>query len=173
MDDGVQLTRSYEHFECGGGFAMKSYISRPRSLGQLPGIVFIYEPFGINSEMQRLADEIASEGYAVMIPDLLSRGSWFSCMRSLMQDLKRGKGRGVDDLIEARNWLAGQTYLAEGRIAVMGLCMGGGFALLLAKSGLFRVSAPFYGKVPENLDGACPIVASYGARDRLTMPDAR
>ncbi|MEK7736217.1 MAG: dienelactone hydrolase family protein, partial [Pseudomonadota bacterium] len=128
---------------------------------------------GINSEMQRLADEIAIEGYAVMIPDLLSRGSWFSCMRRLMRDLKRGEGQGVDDLIEARNWLAGQTYLSEGRVAVMGLCMGGGFALLLAKSGLFRVSAQFYGKVPGNLDGACPIVASYGARDQLTLPDAR
>jgi len=173
MDDSVQLARSYEHFECGDGFAMKSYISRPRSLEQLAGIVFIYEPFGINSEMQRLADEIAIEGYAVMIPDLLSRGSWFSCMRSLMRDLKRGEGQGVDDLIEARNWLAGQAYLAGGRIAVMGLCMGGGFALLLAKSGLFRVSAPFYGQVPENLDGACPIIASYGARDKLTLPHAR
>lgn len=54
---------------------MKSYISRPLNLEPLPGIVFIYEPFGINSEMQRLADEIAIEGYAVMIPDLLSRGS--------------------------------------------------------------------------------------------------
>lgn len=173
MDDSVQLTRSYEHYKYGDGFAMKSYISRPSSMVQLPGIVFIYEPFGINSEMQRLADEIAKEGYAVMIPDLLSRGSWFSCMRSLMWDLKRGKGQGVDDLIEARNWLAGQAYLAEGRVAVMGLCMGGGFALLLAKSGLFRVSAPFYGEVPENLDGACPIIASYGARDQLTLPHAR
>jgi len=173
MDDSAPVARSYEYYKCGDGFAMRSYISRPQSMQQLPGIVFIYEPFGINSEMQRLADEIAREGYAVMIPDLLSRGSWFSCMRSLMRDLKHGKGQGVDDLIEARNWLAGQAYLAEGRVAVMGLCMGGGFALLLAKSGLFRVSAPFYGEVPENLDGACPIIASYAARDKLTLPHAR
>ena len=54
----------------------------------------------------------------------------------------------------------------------MGLCMGGGFALLLGKTGLFQVSAPFYGRVPEKLDGICPVVASYGGRDKWLLNDA-
>jgi carboxymethylenebutenolidase len=43
--------------------------------------------------------------------------------------------------------------------------------LLLAARG-FDVSAPNYGPLPRDLsalDGACPVVASYGARDRM-MP---
>jgi carboxymethylenebutenolidase len=59
------------------------------------------------------------------------------------------------------------------KIAVMGLCMGGGFALLLGKTGLFQVSAPFYGQVPENLIGICPVVASYGGRDKMLLKDAQ
>lgn len=45
--------------------------------------------------------------------------------------------------------------------------MGGGFALLAASSGS-RAAAPYYGPVPAEsaLDGACPVVASYGGRDR-------
>jgi carboxymethylenebutenolidase len=48
--------------------------------------------------------------------------------------------------------------------------MGGGFALLAAPRG-FDASAPNYGPLPEGdlegfLRGACPVVASYGARDR-------
>ena len=49
----------------------------------------------------------------------------------------------------------------------MGLCMGGEFALLLGKTGLFQVSAPFYGQVPLSMEGSCPVVASYGAKDWL------
>jgi carboxymethylenebutenolidase len=45
--------------------------------------------------------------------------------------------------------------------------MGGGFALLMAARG-FDVSAPYYGQLPKDnsaLDGACPVVASFGGRD--------
>jgi carboxymethylenebutenolidase len=47
--------------------------------------------------------------------------------------------------------------------------MGGGFALLTAARG-FDASAPNYAHLPKDLDaalrGACPMVASYGAKDR-------
>jgi carboxymethylenebutenolidase len=105
------------------------------------------------------------------MPDLFSRGSWFSCVRSVMQDLDRGKGRSVDDLVTTRNWLSGRDYVDPEHLGVIGFCMGGGFALLLSTNGLFRVSAPFYGKSPDRLDGACPIVASYGGRDKLMLPE--
>ena len=138
-----------------------------------PGLLFISEPFGLNEEMQRVASTFAAAGYAVCMPDLMARGSWFACVRALMADLRRGSGRAVDDLLAARRWLAGQHGVDPSRQAVLGLCMGGGFALILAKSGLFQVSAPFYGQTPESLEGACPIVASFGERDRMMRPHAR
>ena len=48
--------------------------------------------------------------------------------------------------------------------------MGGGFSLLLAPTGKYEVSSVNYGQVPEDtaqiMAGACPVVASYGAKDR-------
>jgi carboxymethylenebutenolidase len=167
-----ELIRSEEKFSCGDGFKMNAYLSRPAASGKVPGLLFIYEIFGMNEEMKRLADELALEGYAVMLPDLFNRGSWFSCVKKLMAELKTGTGQGIQDLIRAREWLAERPYVDSERMGVMGLCMGGGFALLLAKTGLFRVSAPFYGQVPDKLDGVCPIVASYGAKDSHLMKDA-
>jgi len=146
---------------------MPAYVSRPSTPAHVPGLLFIYEIFGMNGEMTRIADDLASQGYAVILPDLFSRGSWFSCVRKVMSELKTGKGQGVQDLIDARNWLAKQSYVDSERVAVIGLCMGGGFALLLGKTGLFRVSAPFYGQVPLSMEGSCPVVASYGAKDWL------
>ena len=48
--------------------------------------------------------------------------------------------------------------------------MGGGFALAAASGRGFDVASANYGMLPANLDddlrGACPIVASFGGRDR-------
>jgi len=162
-----QLIRSTETIPGTDGFKVPGYLTRPDTAKRLPALVFVFEVFGITSEMKRVADDFAAAGYVVFLPDLFSRGSWFSCVRSVMKDLQRGKGQAADDIIAARQWLAKSQYADPAHIGIIGFCMGGGFALLLAKTGLFQVAAPFYGQAPATLDGACPIVASYGAEDRV------
>jgi carboxymethylenebutenolidase len=135
-----------------------------------PALLMIYEAFGMTDEMRRVARELAAEGYPVLIPDLFARGPVQAlCVASAIRTMLRdGNGREMDDLEAARSWLAARPEVDADRIGVIGFCLGGSFALLLARSGLYRVSAPFYSSRIAVARSSCPVVGSYGGRDSST-----
>lgn len=130
-----------------------------------PGIVVIHDAVGMTDDTRAVTARFAAGGYLALAPDLFSRGNRIRCIRSAFAQLRRGTGQVFADVRSARDLLRARDD-CTGAVGVAGFCMGGGFALLLAPG--FDVAAPYYGDVPEpdRLDDACPIVASYGARDR-------
>jgi len=108
-------------------------------------------------------------GYLGLAPDFYGGGNWMRCMRGAFAQLEAGRGGFFDAIDAARRRLAAHDN-CTGRVGVIGFCLGGGFALLAAAQQDFAVASVNYGEVPEAaeraLAGACPIVASYGGRDR-------
>lgn len=146
-----------------------------------PGVVVVHDAFGITMDARNITDRFATAGYLALAPDLYSRGGRIRCIRTVFRELLAGRGRAFDDLDAARRALAGRPD-CSGRVGVVGFCMGGGFALVAAagpgrggpttgdtgEKGRFAAAAPYYGQLPADLsvlDGACPIVASFGRRD--------
>ncbi|BBG03018.1 MULTISPECIES: dienelactone hydrolase family protein [Pseudonocardia] len=149
------------------GGRLPGFLARPDG-GDTPGpaLVMIYELFGMTPEMRRIARDLAREGYTVLIPDLFARGRVKPlCVASTMTTMATGRGAALGDCESARRWLAEQPTVDADRIGVIGFCMGGGFALLLSGTGLYRVAVPFYGRTAARVEPLCPVVASFGGRD--------
>lgn len=154
------------------GDQINAYLAEPyRSASPHPGVVVIHDVMGLSDDTKAITERFASAGYLAVAPALYSRGG-VRCVKTVFQSMLAGKGQAFDDIDAARGMLADRPD-CTGKVGVVGFCMGGGFALVAASKG-FDASAPYYGQLPKDmsvLDDACPIVASFGKKDR-TLPGA-
>ncbi|PWH06052.1 carboxymethylenebutenolidase [Brachybacterium endophyticum] len=148
---------------------LEGYLAVPKGGdGPWPGVLVIHEAWGLDDETRGAADRLAGMGFLALAPDLY-RGHPIRCIRAVATALGRGHGPAFDDLEASRSALADREE-CTGDVGVIGFCMGGGFALLLGTTGRYRASSDNYGQLPEDLSvlrNSCPIVASYGGRDRM------
>jgi carboxymethylenebutenolidase len=145
-------------------------LNLPEGQGPWPGVVVIHDAIGYGPDMKSTNERIAAAGYVALTPNMYSRGGRIRCITRVMRELMTQRGRALDDILAARDHLQALPE-CSGRIGIAGFCMGGQFALLMSPKG-FGASAPFYGTplprhLSETLEGACPIVASFGGRDPL------
>jgi carboxymethylenebutenolidase len=147
---------------------LKAYLAEPLGEGPWPGVVVIMDSLGLSDDIRQQADRLATAGYLAFAPDLYS-GRGLRCVLATMRASRSGEGEAYENIEAARRWLA-EREDCTGRVGIIGFCMGGGFALLSAPQFDFAAASVNYGEVPsdavDRLRGACPIVASYGRRDR-------
>jgi carboxymethylenebutenolidase len=149
---------------------MPVYVAVPEGAGPWPGVVVLHDALGMTTDLRDQADWLASAGYLAAAPDLYHRHPGrVRCMFGVISDVVRGHGAAFEDVESTRRWLLARDD-CSGQVGTIGFCMGGGFALVLAASGDYDAASVNYGAVPRNapelLAGACPIVASYGGKDR-------
>lgn len=142
----------------------------PDGPGPWPGVVVIHDAIGYRTDMAEINAHIADAGYLALTPNLYARGGRARCVPRVFRELLTQRGRALDDILAARDHLKSMPE-CTGVVGIAGFCMGGQFALILSPQG-FAAAAPFYGTplprhLDETLDGACPIVASFGARDPM------
>ena len=151
--------------------SIRTLLAVPDGTGPWPGVVVLHDAGGLGLDTAQQAEWLAGEGFLAVAPDLFHGKNPIRCMISLTREISRRSGASFDDIEAARRLLVARED-CTGRVAVIGFCMGGGFALLMALDRGFDASSVNYATVSlgsitdEELASACPIVASYGRKDR-------
>ena len=144
---------------------MPAYLATPAGEGPWPGVVVIHDALGMSTDVRNQADWLAGEGYLAVAPNLYY---WGRRIRCLIATVRLGE-RPLSELDATRRWLAGRER-CTGKVGVIGFCMGGDFALMMApRRGVSAASVNYGGatqEVERALPDVCPIVGSYGSKDR-------
>ena len=151
-----------------------------------PGVVIVPDVWGVSDLYRRIAQRLAGEGFATLVVDPYRYtgrdGLTPETALPFIAQLEDAKVlRALQEAIDA---LAASPAVRGQKVALVGFCMGGQYALLAACTcrGL-SACAPFYGMVryAAGLDVAkkprqpldaipdltCPLLGLYGAEDAL------
>ncbi|HMK21764.1 MAG TPA: dienelactone hydrolase family protein, partial [Terriglobales bacterium] len=117
-----------------GDDTVKGILYAPAGNGPFPGIIVIHEWWGLNDWVKEQASKLADQGYAALAVDLY-RGK-VADNPEAAHELMRGvpADRAARDLHAAYEFLKSQPDVRQDRIASIGWCMGGGYALDVALS---------------------------------------
>ncbi len=152
------------------GGAAAAYEARPSGAGAYPGTLVIQEWWGLNEHVKDITRRLAAEGFVALAPDLYGgkvtsdpkrAGAW-------MAELDREAAIGI--LLAALRFLQEKEPIYAEHIGVIGFCMGGSYALLLAcRTPALKAAVPFYGDHPDPIEQVknirCPVLFFGGAKD--------
>jgi len=143
------LTRVGETVEFrSNGTVASGYLVKPAS-GSGPGVLVIQEWWGLDSGIKEMADRLGAAGFVALAPDLyhgeLAGHDEMDKAAELMQRLP--PERAARDMSGAIDYLSTHGAVTSDGIGVVGFCMGGMLAFIIAAHRPDKVKAvvPFYG----------------------------
>lgn len=156
---------------------LNAYATWPQR-GRGTPVILLQEYWGLVDQIKGVADRLASEGFAVLIPDLYGGKLTDDPNEAanFIQQLEPAKA--ANQVAGAIHYLQGWEVTKRAEIGCIGFCMGGGLALYLAmvepKISAFVV---YYGAIPWEgivFDGAAvknPVLLHYGTNDQWATLD--
>lgn len=156
------------------GSTTPGYLASPIS-GKGPGVVVIQEWWGLVDHIKDVCDRLAAEGFFALAPDLYKGKVASEPDEAAKEMMALRMDEAVKDMSGAVDELIRRTGGAK--IGVMGFCMGGGLAYLLAaRNNKIAALAPFYGVIPwadatpDYSSIQAPIQGHYAEHDGFADP---
>lgn len=130
------------------GHTASGYLVTPAS-GSGPGILVIQEWWGLDSGIKEMAERLGKAGFVALAPDLyhgeLAGHTEMDKAGQLMKSLP--PDRAARDMSGAIDYLTSHPAVRGKGIGVVGFCMGGMLAFLIAaqRGDVVKAVVPFYG----------------------------
>lgn len=145
-------------------------LAEPAGSGKAGGVVVVQEWFGVNDHIKSLCDRFAHAGFLAVAPDLF-HGKLPTNEKEAGQTLSTlDKKKALSEVGAAVAFLR-EHARCNGKVAVVGFCMGGGLAFAAARyvDGL-AAAVPFYGLPDVPIDefatmNHVPIQAHFAKTD--------
>ena len=165
------------NWEMAGGHG-SGYLAVPES-GSGPGVIVIQEWWGLGPHITDVCDRLAAEGFVALAPDL------YDGVQTTEPD-EAGKLMMTLNLVAASermssaiDHLVSLDAVTSSGVGVIGFCMGGGLAMMVACQRPDAVAAcvPFYGVIPwpdaepDWSALAAPVLGQFAANDGFFPPD--
>jgi carboxymethylenebutenolidase len=151
------------------GGQLEGALAEPADQGKAGSLVVIHEWWGLSDHLKALCDRFAQAGFLALAPDLFhgKRPATQEEAGKTMMQLDRKKA--VAEIGDAVAFLKGHAH-GNGKVAVIGFCMGGALTFASARyvDGL-AAAVPFYGlpdlPIDEFAKVRVPIQAHFARRD--------
>jgi carboxymethylenebutenolidase len=157
-----------------GNRTVQAFVVYPEIKDKAPVVILIHEIFGLSDWAKEMADELAAEGIIVVAPDLLSGfgpggggSSEFPSMDAITKAVSGLDADGVTADLDAAADYAKHIPAANGKIATVGFCWGGGksFAFAAHRKDL-SAAFVFYGPGPSDVSTiTAPVYGFYAGND--------
>ena len=146
------ITAEHEDLPVPGGGVMRIHVFRPAVPGRYPAVLFFSEIYQVTDPIRRLAAMLAGQGYVVGVPEVYHE---YEAAGTVLRYDQAGTDRGNllkytkpvpafdADAAAALGFLA-QHPASTGRLATMGVCLGGHLALRAALDPSVLAAACFY-----------------------------
>jgi len=158
---------------------------QPNGEGPFPAIVVIMHAGGIDTFVQTMASRLVDAGYFVAAPDLYHRLD--QRQGGMMDKLKQLRDPELEQDVNATvDYLRGHSRVDKERLGIIGFCMGGRVAYLMAaRNPHFHAAVVYYGgnimkpwgdgASPFSLssDLHCPLLFHFGNDDTNPSPEDR
>ena len=157
-----------------GDRTLQAFVVYPEVKTKAPVVILIHEIFGLTDWAKEMADELAAQGFIVVAPDLLSGfgpnhggSSEFPSQDAAIKAVSGLDPDGVTADLDAAADYARKLPAANGKVATVGFCWGGGksFAFATHRKDL-AAAFVFYGPAPENVTTiSAPVFGFYAGND--------
>jgi carboxymethylenebutenolidase len=162
---------------------IQAFVVYPEVKDKASVVILIHEIFGLSDWAKEMADELAAAGFIVIAPDLVSglgpKGGGSSEFPNQDATIKAVSGLDPDVVnadLDAAFAYAKHLPAANGKIATVGFCWGGGksFAFATHRKDL-SAAFVFYGPGPAQVTSiTAPVYGFYAGNDArigATVPD--
>ena len=161
------------------GSSGQGYLATPEGGTGIP-LVVIQEWWGLVPHIVEVADRLAAEGFVALAPDLYRGESTTEPDEAGKLMMALNLERAAKDMGGAVSYLLDHDAVTSDSVGVVGFCMGGGLALVLACQEGDRVGAcvPFYGVIPwANAQPdwsklTAPVQGHFAENDGMFGPEA-